>query len=67
MQTVTIEIINNKALALLKTLELMNLIRLRTSPSKKETHTKKWAKYKGAMSKQSIEDIDNQIQELRNE
>lgn len=66
MQTLTIEILNNKAIKLLQDLELLQLIRVRKvkqSNSKEEG----WAtKYKGAMTKQSLKDIDNQLNELRN-
>jgi hypothetical protein len=66
MQTITIDILNEKALKLLYDLELLQLIRLR-----RKTHhapvNKKWAeKYKGTMQKQSIEEIENQLNCLRN-
>lgn len=64
IQTVTIDIINDKALKLLQDLELLQLIRMRKEESPTPTI---WAeRYKGAMSKQSISDIDNQLNELRN-
>ena len=64
IQTVTIDIISAKALKLLQDLELMQLIRLRKeeeSPAKPDME----ARYKGAMSKQSIAEIDHQLNELR--
>ena len=65
IQTVTIDIINNKALKLLQDLELLQLIRLR---KEKTTPNSNWAeRYKGAMSKQTLTDIDNQLNELRSE
>ena len=64
MRTVTVDIINEKALHLLKNLEGLQLIRLRRS-EEKPTQSVNWLKYKGAMSKQTIEDIDKQINELR--
>jgi len=65
IQTVTIDIINEKALKLLQDLELLQLIRLRKD---KDENTVNWTqRYKGAMNKQSIADIDNQLNELRNE
>jgi hypothetical protein len=68
MQTVTIDIINNKALKLLQDLELMQLIRLHKNRTISSTQPNEWTnKYKGAMSKQAITDIDNQLNELRNE
>ncbi|TAH01605.1 MAG: hypothetical protein EAZ15_07075 [Sphingobacteriales bacterium] len=67
MQTVTIDIINNKVFKLLQDLELLQLIRLRTDkPTSAPVY--EWAtKYKGAMSKQPIIDIDKQVRQLRNE
>jgi hypothetical protein len=68
MTTVTIDILNDKALNLLKDLELLNIIRVRTdkiiSPAGNEDLVKK---YKGAMTKQSVSDIEKQLHDLRNE
>jgi len=66
MQTVTIDIINNKAIRLLQDLELLQLIRVRRE-QQPPTATDWAAKYKGAMTKQPLTDIDNQLNELRNE
>lgn len=67
MQTVTIDIINNKVFKLLQDLELLQLIRLRTDKPT-SAPVNEWAtKYKGAMSKQPITDIDEQVRQLRNE
>lgn len=64
MQTITIDIINNKALRLLQDLELLQLIRVRRV---KQPSASDWAaKYKGAMTKQPLTDVDNQLNELRN-
>ena len=65
MRTITIDIINEKAIHLLQDLELLKLIRLR----KEETGQKDidWGQYKGAMSKQPISEVDQQLNELRNE
>jgi len=65
MQTITVDIINEKALHLLKNLEMLQLIRLREN-EEAQTQNVNWQKYKGAMSKQPIEDIELQINELRN-
>ena len=67
MQTVVIDIINDKALKLLKDLELLELIHLRKEKETQKTETDWAAKYKGAMTKQALVDIDNQLSELRNE
>jgi hypothetical protein len=67
MQTVTIDILNNKAVKLLQDLELLQLIRMRKENTQSTTQTNWIAKYKGAMAKQPLTDIDNQLNELRNE
>lgn len=66
MQTVTIDIINNKAIRLLQDLELLQLIRVRRE-QQPQTATDWAAQYKGAMTKQPLTDVDNQLNELRNE
>ena len=68
MQTVTVDIINNKAIRLLKDLELLQLIHMRKEEKRAPIMELNWiAKYKGAMTKQSLTDVDNQLNELRNE
>ena len=67
MQTVTIDILNNKAVKLLQDLELLQLIRMRREKTQPATAINWVAKYKGAMTKQPLTDIDNQLNELRNE
>lgn len=66
MQTVTIDILNNKAIKLLQDLELLQLIRMRREKTKPTSSTNWVDKYKGAMTKQPLSDIDNQLNELRN-
>jgi hypothetical protein len=64
IKTVTIDINNEKALKLLQDLELLQLIRMRKE--KAQPASVNWAeRYKGAMTKQSLSDIDNQLNELR--
>jgi hypothetical protein len=64
MQTITIDIINKKAVRLLQELETLQLIRLH---KEKQQPAINWtAKYKGAMPKQPLLDVDNQLNELRN-
>ena len=66
MQSITIDILNSKALVLLKDLEALHLIKLRTEPA--DIAPVDWvAKYKGAMSKQPLSDIDAQLNQLRDE
>lgn len=68
MRTITIDILNEKALKLLKDLELMKLIRLRKEEPKADKKSVDWSrKYKGAMTKQSPSDIDEQLNSLRSE
>ncbi len=67
MKTITIDILNDKAISLLRDLELLKVIRLR-----KEKHEPGPAsinlieKYKGAMSKQPLSEVERQLRELRN-
>ncbi|MCF8426621.1 MAG: hypothetical protein K9H61_08010 [Bacteroidia bacterium] len=65
MQTITIDIINNKAIKLLQDLELLQLIRLRKENQEPLAETNWELKYKGSMTKQSNFEIDNQLKELR--
>ena len=66
MQTITIEILDEKALAILKDLELQHMIRLQQiDPTVYKASQIK--SFKGAMKKQLISDVDNQLNELRNE
>ena len=67
MQTLTIDILNNKVVKLLQDLELLQLIRVRKEKQKKSGEINWAAKYKGAMTKQALNDIDKQLNELRNE
>lgn len=67
MKTITVEIINEKALKLLKELETLKLIRLKKSKSGSKKSTIDWSKYKGSMSKQPIEEVNRQLKNLRNE
>ncbi len=67
MQTITIDIINEKALNLLRELELLELIRLHGGKHGQKSTVTDWTKYKGAMSKQPLNEIDQQLNELRNE
>jgi hypothetical protein len=66
MKTVIIEIIDNKVIKLLQDLELLQLIKVNWE-QQSPNPTDRAAKYKGAMTKQRLTDIDNQLNELRNE
>ena len=67
IRTVTIDIINEKALNLLKDLELMKLIRLRQEKTETDKPVDWQAKYKGAMTKEPLDQVDEQLNELRND
>lgn len=62
MRSITIDILNEKALQLLRDLEKLELIKLHKEPVQS---TVDWLKYKGAMSKESKEDVDRQLDMLR--
>lgn len=64
MTTVTVDIINQNALRLLEDLELLQLIRLRRE-KKNDRDKIDWKLYKGAMQKQPIEQVDQQLNQLR--
>ena len=64
MTTVTLDILDDKAINLLKDLEAMNIIRLHEAEN---VPVNSFTKYKGQLSKQSIDEIDKQLDELRNE
>ncbi len=66
MQTVTVDIINNKALKLLQDLEVLDLIRLHGEKKDTSINYDRATKYKGAMTKQPLTEIDNQLNDLRN-
>ncbi|HEV2481708.1 MAG TPA: hypothetical protein VGS79_18690 [Puia sp.] len=68
MTTVTIDILNEKALNLLRDLELLKLIRLRKGKEESNVNgINLIAKYKGAMTRQPTNEIDQQLKDLRNE
>ncbi len=64
MRTITVDIINEKAFNLLKNLEVLQLIRVRESevtPAPKAD----LSKFKGALKKQPLEEVELQLKELR--
>ena len=63
IQRITIDILNEKAVQLLRELEGLQLIRLTTNV---DSITIQGNQYKGAMSKQPIEEVNSQLRELRN-
>jgi len=68
MKPVTLDILNDKAMSLLKDLELLKLIRVHRQTSVNQELKKDLiAKYKGAMTPQNKDEIDRQLQDLREE
>jgi hypothetical protein len=68
MRTITLDILNNKAVDLLRDLEALNIIRIQDDHEITEQPIIDLAKkYSGSMTKQSIEEIDKQLRDLRNE
>jgi hypothetical protein len=64
IQTVTIDIMSDNAMRLLQELEHLRLIHIHSDVVQPAVN---WAKrHKGTMSKQPLDDIDNQLSELRN-
>lgn len=66
MQTVTIDIINTKAVKLLQDLEELDLIHIHKENVQFLVKTDSVLKYKGTMTKQPLEVIQSQLDELRN-
>lgn len=65
IKTLTIDIINEKAVKLIQDMELLKLIRVRGKSALKNETTNWVAKYKGAMQKQPLSEVDNQLNDLR--
>jgi hypothetical protein len=68
MRTITLDILDDNALNLLKDLELLKVIRLRKDNQPESRSSEDLVKkYKGSMVSQSKEEIDKQLENLRNE
>lgn len=67
VQTITIDVMNDKALDLLRDLEHLNLIRFRKESGTPLQTANTRRNYKGAMTQQPVSEIENQIRELRDE
>jgi hypothetical protein len=68
MKTVTVDILQDKGFNLLKDLEALKIIRIKDKKKVLKTVPSDLvAKYSGVMSKQSPEEIDKQLNDLRNE
>lgn len=66
IKTITIDILNDKAVKLLRDLELLKLIHVHSEKQRINTPGNTVRKYKGAMQKQPLIEIENQLKELRN-
>jgi hypothetical protein len=67
-RTITVDIINEKAMNLLRDLESLKLIRLHYEEKEVQTLANAESiRFKGAMTKQSINDVNQQLKELRND
>ena len=59
-QRITIDIISNEAISFLHNMERLRLIRMRNSDTE-------WSKkHRGAMDKQLVQEINQQLEEIRN-
>ena len=67
MRTITVEIINDQAERVLEELERRNWIRIRNKTEMPHSRIDWGKKYKGTMTREPIETIENQLNELRNE
>ncbi|HEV7382838.1 MAG TPA: hypothetical protein VGN64_23745 [Dyadobacter sp.] len=65
-QTITLDIIDDKALNLLVDLERLKLIRLHRETNR-STDDSNIHRYKGAIKKQPLHEVDKQLNELRSE
>lgn len=65
METITIDIINDKAVLLLKDMELLKLIRVHRSNLIHGAN--RVSKYKGTMTKEPLAVVENQLRGLRKE
>jgi hypothetical protein len=68
MRTITLDILKDEAMNLLKDLEALKIIRIQSYDEAVHVLPVNLAsKYSGAMSKQSPEEIDRELNDLRNE
>jgi hypothetical protein len=66
MKTITLEILDDKVLRLLKDLELLKIIRLHHEKGSNKKLGKSFiSKYKGAMTTEPLSEIDKKLTELR--
>jgi len=67
MRTLTIDVLNDNALNLLRELERLNIIRVRKDNKVFNVSSENLiTKYKGSMTAQPLSEIDRQLDDLRN-
>ena len=64
MQTITVELVNEKALVLLQQLEQLNILRLVNTKKQPHPPKRKWA---GSLSEETAEKLLQHVQKSRNE
>jgi hypothetical protein len=65
IKTLTIDIINDKAIKLIQDMELMKLINIRKENTQQKESVD-WASiYKGTMNKQPLDELDIQLNDLQ--
>jgi hypothetical protein len=67
MRSIHVDILSDKVINILKELEKLKLIRLHTGISVPPNANIKLKKMKGTMSKETLDVLDNQLNELRKE
>lgn len=68
MKTVTLDVLNDKALNLLKDLEMLNWIKVRKEEKAvSSTKVKLSDKYRGIINKEQGQDLDLHIKQMRSE
>ncbi len=65
MQTITIDVLNDKVLSLLKDLEQLRLIKFRVSETDKPVHGADLLRLQGALHGPSLQQLEGQLDELR--
>jgi len=67
MNTISVELINDRALQLLRDLEAMHIIRLHETPAEKIPKTKLSDKYRGILSKEDGLSLQEHVNQMRSE
>ena len=67
MKTITIDILNNEAIKRLQDLENLNMIRVHKQNVNNKTALDWKNKYKGAMTQETLSNVNKQLNDLRSE